>query len=347
MRVFRGLCVGAGYFAQFHFDAWRRIEGAQIVGVCDRDLAKARRAADFLGANDAFDDFGAALCAVSPDFVDIITPPDSHLDLVAACARQRVSIICQKPLAPDFVTAERIVQSAEQADVRLMVHENFRFQPWHRELKSLLDAGAIGGRLHSLSFRTRTGDGSGDAAYLGRQPYFRQMPRFLIHETGVHFVDLFRFLGGEITEVSAHLRRLNSVIAGEDAALVVVRFASGATGLWDANRFNDSTAADPRLTFGEFLIEGNGGSLRLYGDGRITVQPLGGQECTHDYNWNNAGFGGDCVYATQRHFIECLESGAPFETGGREYLQTLRVVEAVYDADRMRGSVTLQPNVKE
>ena len=320
---------------------------AQIVGVCDKDIAKARRAADFLGANGAFDEFGTALRAVSPDFVDIITPPDSHMDLVAACAEQGVSIICQKPLAPNFATAERIVQSAEQANVRLMVHENFRFQPWHRELKSLLDARAIGDRLHSLSFRTRTGDGSGDAAYLSRQPYFREMPRFLIHETGVHFVDLFRFLGGEITEVSAHLRRLNPVIAGEDAALVVVRFASGATGLWDANRFNDSAAADPRLTFGEFLIEGNGGSLRLYGDGRITVQPLGGQECSHNYNWSNVGFGGDCVYATQRHFIECLESGAPFETGGREYLQTLRVVEAVYDADRLRRSVSLDSSVGE
>jgi predicted dehydrogenase len=263
------------------------------------------------------------------------------LELVAACAKHGVSIICQKPLAPDFVTAERVVQTAEEAGVRLMVHENFRFQPWHRELKRLLDERVIGDRLHSLSFRTRTGDGSGKDAYLGRQPYFREMPRFLIHETGVHFVDLFRYLGGEITEVSAHLRRLNPVIAGEDAALVVVCFASGATGLWDANRYNDSTAADPRLTFGEFLIEGNGGSVRLYANGRITVQPLGGQESTHNYNWSNTGFGGDCVFATQSHFIECLQSDSPFETGGREYLQTLRVVEAVYDADHTRRSVTL------
>jgi predicted dehydrogenase len=342
MRAFRGLCVGAGYFAQFHFEAWRRIEGAQIVAVCDTDLEKARRAAEFLGAEGAFDEFGTALRAAAPDFVDIITPPHSHLELVTACAEQGVSIICQKPLAPDFATAERIVQTAEQASVRLMVHENFRFQPWHREFKRLLDARVIGDRLHGLSFRTRTGDGWGEGAYLGRQPYFREMPRFLIHETGVHFVDLFRFFGGEISEVAAHLRRLNPVIAGEDAALVVVRFASGATGLWDANRFNDSTAADPRLTFGEFLIEASGGSVRLYGDGRITVQPLGGQEYTHDYHWSNTGFGGDCVFATQTHFIECLGSGSPFETYGREYLQTLRVVEAVYDADRMQRTVTMR-----
>ena len=78
---------------------------------------------------------------------------------------------------------------AERASVPFMVHENFRFQPWYREIKRLVDRETIGDRLHGLYVRTRTGDGYGDNAYLNRQPYFRQMPRLLIHETGVHFID--------------------------------------------------------------------------------------------------------------------------------------------------------------
>ena len=342
MNVLRGLCIGAGYFAQFHFDAWRRIEEVRIVGICDKDIVKARRAAELVGGAAAFDNVAAALEATAPDFVDVITPPASHAELVTACAKTGASIICQKPLAPDYATAERIVAEAERAGVRLMVHENFRFQPWHRELKRLLDAGAIGDRLHSLSFRTRTGDGWGEDAYLSRQPYFRDMPRFLVHETGVHFIDVFRYLGGEIGEVAAFLRRLNPVIAGEDAGLLVFRFASGATGTWDANRFNESTAENPRLTFGEFLIEGSGGSLRLHGDGRITVQRLGQRERDHPYDWRDVGFAGDCVYATLRHFIDSLRNDRPFETDGREYLKTLRVVEAAYESDRKRCIVTIE-----
>ena len=61
MNVLRGLCIGAGYFAQFHFDAWRRIEEVRIVGVCDKDVVKAQRAADFLGGAAAFDNVVAAL----------------------------------------------------------------------------------------------------------------------------------------------------------------------------------------------------------------------------------------------------------------------------------------------
>ena len=35
MKRWRGLAIGAGYFSQFHFDAWRRMEDVEIVAICD------------------------------------------------------------------------------------------------------------------------------------------------------------------------------------------------------------------------------------------------------------------------------------------------------------------------
>ena len=65
---------------------------------------------------------------------------------------------CIRPGTPlSLDDARRIVETAEAARVRFMVHENFRFQPWHREIKQLLHAGAVGGKLHSLTFRSRPG----------------------------------------------------------------------------------------------------------------------------------------------------------------------------------------------
>jgi len=339
MKRWRGLCIGAGYFSQFHYDAWRRMPEVEIVCVCDSEEAKARAAAELVGGAAVCTDAAEALERFEVDFVDIITPPATHLALVEAAAKRGRAIICQKPLAPEFAAAKQIVELAEKHGVRLMVHENFRFQPWHREIRRLIDSGAIGERLHSLTFRSRPGDGWGEDAYLSRQPYFRQMPRLLVHETGVHFIDTFRYLAGEIEEAQGVLRRLNPVIAGEDSGLLTFRFASGAVGVWDANRWNESNFPDPRYTFGEFLVEGSGGTIRLYGDGRLTLQPLGQPEREHAYQHERKGFGGDCVLATQRHFIECLGSGAPFETGGREYLRTLEIVEAVYEAAKSRVTV--------
>ncbi len=332
MTKLRGLCIGAGYFAQYHLDAWQRMPDVEIVGICDLAPQKAKQASDQFGIARTFSETQSALDELTLDFVDIITPPDTHLLLVEQVAERGLPIICQKPLAPDFATATAIRDVVARTGVRFMVHENFRFQPWHREIKRLLDDGVIGRKLHNLHFRSRPGDGWSADAYLDRQPYFREMPRLLVHETGVHFIDTFRFLAGEIEEVYAVLRRLNPVIRGEDAGLLTFRFAAGAVGVWDANRYNECNDPDPRYTFGEFLVEGDGGSIRLYLDGRITVQPLGQDEREHKYEHRRHGFGGDCVYHTQRHFVEHLRDGGEFETNLPEYMKTLAIQEAVYQS---------------
>ncbi len=328
----KGVCIGAGYFSQFHLDAWQRIPEVTIAAVCDQVLVKAERACQELDHSRAYADYQSMFDREQPDFVDVITPPASHAAICQEAGKRGISIICQKALAPDFEQSKQIVETAKEHRVRLMVHENFRFQPWHREIRRLIDAGAVGDRLHQLYFRSRMGDGWGDDAYLSRQPYFREMPKLLVFETGVHFIDTFRFLAGEIDETYAMLKRLNPLIAGEDSGLLTFRFANGATGVWDANRYNDSDSDDPRYTFGEFLVEGSGGSIRLYSDGRLTLQPLGQKVREHVYKHERRGFGGDCVYFTQKHFVAGLLKGEPFETSGDAYLNTLRVQEAAYES---------------
>jgi predicted dehydrogenase len=343
MTKLRGIGIGAGYFSQFHYEAWSRIAGVEITAVCDRDTSRATAARERFGLPRQYSDFQEALAQEHPDFVDIITPAESHAAICRAAAQAGAAIICQKPLAPTLGEARALVEQCAAVGARFMVHENFRFQPWHREIKRLLEAGAIGSKLHSLTFRSRPGDGWGTDAYLGRQPYFRTMPRLLIHETGVHFVDTFRYLAGEVVRVYALLRTLNPVIAGEDCGLLIFEFATGAIGVWDANRYNESTSADPRYTFGEFLVEADGGSIRLAPDGTLTVQKLGEPERRHDYHHERRGFSGDCVFATQQHFVSRLRDGAPFETEGAAYLRTLAVVEALYESARRRLPVALSP----
>jgi predicted dehydrogenase len=264
--------------------------------------------------------------------VDVITPPETHREMCALAGECGVHVICQQPLAPTFEEAQAIVEEARKARIRFMVHENWRFQPWYRQIRRLLDAQAVGEKLHSLAFRMRTGDGWGQDAYLARQPHFRDHPRLLVYEAGVHLIDTFRYLAGRVERVYARLRRLNPVIAGEDCGIVVFDFASGAVGLLDANRYNEPNAANPRHTFGELLVEGSRGSLRLYGDGRIAVQPLGEGEREYQYPNEDRGFAGDCCFATQRHFVDRMLDRSPFETSGEDYLRTLAVQEAVYES---------------
>jgi D-apiose dehydrogenase len=338
----RGVCIGAGYFSHFQYEAWQRIPEARIIAFSNRDPAKAQVIKQKFGIERFYTDYREMFDAEKPDFVDVITPPPSHRDICAEAARRGIHIVCQKPLAPSLAEARAIVEDARQAGVRFMVHENFRFQPWHREIKRQIAAGAIGGKLHSLAFTMRMGDGWGDNAYIPRQPYFREYPRLLIYETGVHFIDTFRYLAGEITRVTAWLRRLNPVIAGEDCGHVIFEFSSGAIGLYDANRYNETTARNPRYTFGDFLVEGNQGSIRLNTDSRLTLQKLGQAESEISYAREDRNFCGDCCYFTQRHFVDRMLDGESFETDGADYLKTLAVQEAVYRSAQDRRAIEVE-----
>jgi D-apiose dehydrogenase len=333
----KGVAVGAGYFSPFQFEAWSRIPEVRIVAVMDRDAERARQAAAKWKIPRTYDSWKRMIDEEKPDFFDIITPPDTHEEMCAYAAERKVHIICQKPLAPTMEASRRIVENAAKAGVRFMVHENFRWQPWYRKIRQMRDAGQLGQITH-LYFRLRTGDGWGERAYLDRQPFFREYPRLLIYETGVHFVDTFRFLLGEVEEVYANLRRLNPVIKGEETGQVFFRFVNGATAIWDANRYNEVESPSPRFTFGELRIDGMKGHVTMDTESNIRMKPLGDREFDVDYARANVNFAGDCVYPTQRHFIECLKSGKEFETSGPEYLKTLAVVEAIY-----RSAETRQP----
>jgi len=334
MNKYRGIVVGLGYFSQYHLEAWSRMDDVEIVAVCDQLPERAASVASEWNVPNSGNDLEVLLSRERPDFVDIITRPDSHLELTRLVAQSGCDIICQKPLTPSYDESQELVQTASSAGVRLMVHENFRFQPWYREMRRLIEDGCIGSRIDTLWQRCRTGDGWQPDAYLARQPYFRDMPRFLIFETGVHFIDTFRYLGGEIEGVYARLRQLNPDIAGEDTATVMFEFANGTVGTWDASRYSAAKNQNPRYTFGEMQVDGEAGTLRLATDGQLTIQRLGEPERLHEYSPSRENFAGDCVYATQRHFIDCLKTGAEFETSGEQYLRTLTVQEAVYQSAR-------------
>nr|WP_239479765.1 Gfo/Idh/MocA family oxidoreductase [Actibacterium sp. 188UL27-1] len=317
--------LGAGYFAQFHYDGWARIEGVQLIGSADRDLACASAT-----GLPAFADLADMLTADVPDILDIATPPPTHAVAISQAIAAGVgTIICQKPFCTSLDEARKTTAAARAAGATLVVHENFRFQPWYRVIKTALDAGKVGD-VHQITFRLRTGDGQDPRAYLDRQPYFQTMPRLLVHETAVHWIDTFRYLLGDPTAVYADLRRMNPIIAGEDAGYLL--FDHGpARALFDGNRLLDHDADNHRMTLGEALVEGTAGTLTLTGDGAVHFRAFGSRGghvllAAQDY----PGFAGDCVHALQAHVVDAIRTGQAPENTAADYLTVREIEEAVY-----------------
>ncbi len=332
-------CIGAGYFAQFHVEGWCRQSDVELVAICDRDHEKARVLAARYEIARTYTEVDRMLDEQNLTFVDIITPPPSHATLIKKLCAAGIHIICQKPFTSSIEEARRMVALAESSAVELYVHENFRFQPWYRAIKSVKDQGLIGDRLHNVEIKLRTGDGWGPDAYLDRQPYFRTMPRLFMYETGIHYIDTLRYLHGEIVEVYAKLFTYNQHIAGEDAALVLCTFADGATAVINANRYNESDTTDPRYTFGKTTIEGNAGAMYLESDSTLHLKQLGKERSIIDYERSNKNFAGDCVYHTQRAMMEAYQSDSAFETNGAAYLRNMEILEAVYESFKKNAPI--------
>ena len=330
MNNLRVAVAGAGYFTQFQLDGWKRMPGVELAAICNRDHAKARALADRFKIPRVYGDVAEMIEREKPGLLDIVTPPVTHREYVGEAARRGIAVICQKPFGRGYAEALEIESVARAAGITLAVHENFRFMPHFREARRLIDAGRLGA-LHSIAFRLRPGDGQGPRAYLERQPYFQGMERFLVFETAIHLIDTFRYLMGEVTAVTARLRKVNPVIAGEDAGYIVFEFEGGATGLFDGNRLNDHVAQNPRRTMGECWLEGAAGVLRLDGEARLWWKPHQQPEIEHRYDrGRDDTFGGGACDALQAHVVNHLLRKTPLENSGGDYLANMKLLEAVY-----------------
>ena len=336
-QALKVVTIGAGYFAGFHVEAWLRNQDTDFRGLADLDRSKAWQLVDAHAGKQSdivvSDTIDGLLAETSPDIIDIAAPPSAHFKLLEqALTTKARAIICQKPFCTSLEEARKAVRMIEAQKRLVVVHENFRFQPWYRIIRAEIDAGRIGD-LYQITFRLRPGDGQGKSAYLDRQPYFQKMERFLVHETAIHWIDTFRFLMGEPSSVMADLRRLNPVIAGEDAGLLVYRYEDGRRAIFDGNRLADHAADNPRLTLGECIIEGSKGTITLNGFGDLLFRPFGSNEFEKiggDYSRDK--FGGDCVYALQKHVSDHLIFGTPIENDAVSYLRNVEIEQHIYDA---------------
>lgn len=327
--TFRGVLIGAGFFARNHMQAWRDLapEGARIEGVCDLDQARAQAMAEEFGAR-AFTDPAEMLDAIRPDFVDIATTPPSHRALVELCAPRVRLVICQKPIADTLEDARAMVAACEASGAAFLIHENFRWQrPFMRMLDLLPTIGTP--RFGRFSFR------HGWDVYAG-QPYLATTPRLAIMDIGVHLFDLARLFMGDAVAVTCETQKRNPRVVGEDAFTALTRHAGGGVCVTDAS-FHTTLRPEP---FPQTLavLEGDEGTLELREDYRLLIHDAQGRReedveppvpAWGDKPWHVVQ---DSVRNFERHVLDVLRGDAAPQPSGADNLKTLALCLAAYDS---------------
>ena len=338
MDPWRAVLVGCGYIAPYHLAAWRELENVEVVAVCDLDENQARKRAAEFGVVQTFTDPTVAIATLEPSIVDIATPPATHPAIVEEAAAHGAHVLCQKPFAESLEQVDRMIAVCQQAGVRLMVNENLRWSRTYRELKRLIDEGTLGEPYYIQIVR--------DRLFLGQplfpnQPFIKEMPRAILYEAVIHYVDCVRFLLGEIRSVHCQMQRINPRMRGEDFVVVNLDLADGRVGLikadWCSRQPGDTLHESIRLcgTKGTASVSQENRLSLLLNDGRTIEQ------CDLGDNYP----GGESFPLAHAHFIHGLETGQSFETDGQDNRRTLAAVFAGYESAEQRVVVQVESQV--
>jgi UDP-N-acetyl-2-amino-2-deoxyglucuronate dehydrogenase len=282
----------------------------------------------------------AVLADRSVEIVAILTPPNTHLDLVRRVAAARKHVLLEKPLEITGERAADLVKVCRDAGVTLGVVLQHRFRPAAMRLRELLRSGALGALVGcSTSIRLWRPQSYYDEP--GRGTRARDGGGVLITQ-GIHTLDLMLSLAGPVAEVSAYatttgVHRMET----EDLVCAAVRFAGGALGVIEA-----TTSAYPG--FPERIeITGETATAVLAGtrldvlhhDGRVT-------EMAPDSSAGGTGadpmaFPHDYHRALMTDFLDALDEGREPAITGMEALQVHRLIDALLAASASNRPVKL------
>jgi len=343
----RGALIGAGAVTEYHLQAWERISQAQIVAIADPNLENAHsRAAEFgISQQSVYASLEELLKQEGGlDFVDLATPPETHLELVRTAAEHGLAINCQKPFAPSLQEAHQMIELCEQAGVLLNVNENWRWRCWYRKLRQMVQEGAVGRAVYARLF-AHSDFWQPGITHPGHR--FLYWPRVVLLDMGIHFADIFRFLFGEAESVYARLAQLNTNLQGEDRAVVFINF-SELTAILDLSwssfaPFGHHNRYGPSVE--DLRVEGDRGTLELIPDrqrgDQIRLTTAEGRQDQLAYLGDSFEAYQSSYEAAQGHFVDCLIEGREPETSARDNLETLAIVLAAYHSAEANQVVKL------
>ncbi len=341
MRPLRFGLIGCGFWGRVQLAGWgEHASVARCVAVCDADPGRADALAAEFGVASAHADAARMLDEESLDFVDIVTPVQTHAALVALACSKGTASICQKPLADKLGAARAMVAGCEMAGVPLLVHENFRWQAPIRAVRDVLDSGEIGD-----AFRATIDFISGFNVF-ANQPSLKQESHFIIADLGSHTLDVARFLFGEMDTVVCRAGRVHDDIQGEDVATAMLGAQSGATVLV---RMAYAGNAVERECFPQTLmfVEGDRGTLELRPGYELRITTADGTRTLTapppSYPWVDQRYAvvQSSVVPCQADLLRGLR-GRRAETTGRDNLKTVELVWAAYESAARGDSVRLR-----
>lgn len=338
-QKFRIALVGCGRISRNHFEAISKIDGLEIVAVCDEIAARADEAGGRLGVR-SYDNLERMLAEIECDVVVIATPSGLHPQQGVTAAKAGKHVVTEKPMAISLAGADDLVRACDDAGVHLFVVKQNRLNRPIQLLKKAVDRGRFG-RIFMANCTVR---------WARPQEYYDQAPwrgtwkydggAFMNQAS--HYVDLIQWMMGPVDSVIAKTATLARKIETEDSGAAVIKFQSGALGILEVTMLTY-----PRNLEGSFTLLGEKGTVKIGGTAVNKVehwlfdQPDSDDKLIEQMNTNPPdvyGFGHEGYY---RNVLSVLRGEAKADTDGREGRKSLELILGIYESAKSGREVKI------
>jgi len=283
--------------------------------------------------------------AYLPDYRAVI---DSDVDAVFVCTPNRFipdiacealdagkHVFCEKPPGRDLKDVERIMEAEQRNPDRVLkIGFNHRYHFGIMEAKKLVESGKYGDILWMRGVYGKA-QGSGNPAEWRADPALAGGGILL--DQGIHMLDLFRYFGGEFSEIKSMCSRAFWDFPMEDNAFALLRNDDGTVAMLHSSftQWKHRFTLEVFLRDGYVIVDGMPSSTRSYRDEwliegrRHTGYAIGNPPeqrtfCNTDPSWD----------LELEEFVRCIRTGCPVVHGSsRDAYETMRLVFGIYDAD--------------
>jgi UDP-N-acetyl-2-amino-2-deoxyglucuronate dehydrogenase len=338
-RKIRIAIVGCGRISKNHFGSIEQHQDdIELVSICDIQQ-------DVLSEHEAkykvkgYLDLEQMLENEKLDLVAICTPSGIHADQTEICAKYRVNVMTEKPMATRWDDGVRMVKACDDMGIRLFVVKQNRRNSTLQLLKRAIEEKRFG-KIHMVHlniFWTRPQEYYDQAKWRGTWEF--DGGAFMNQAS--HYVDLLDWLIGPIDKVQAMMSTTRDIEV-EDTGVLNIKWRNGALGSMSVTMLTY-----PKNLEGSIIILGEKGTVRIGGVAVNNIQHWEFEE-TKDYdekvkevNYKTTsvyGFGHPLYY---NNVVEVLRGNIEPETDGREGLKSLEVLIAAYLSARDGQTISL------
>jgi predicted dehydrogenase len=339
--------IGAGFIIRdCHLVAYEQA-GFRTVGIASRTRERAEEVARARGVPKVYDTYHDLLADPEIQVVDIGVPPQNQPEVIREVvkhAKHIHGVLAQKPLAMSLAEGEEIVRLCADAGIVLAVNQNMRHDQSVRACRDLLTRGMLGEPvLGTIDMR----------AIPHWMPWSRGLKSLSTYIMSIHHLDCFRYWFGDPVRVMASTRPdpRTGFPHTDGINLYILEFANGCrASSWDdvwSGPVREGSGGDIGI---RWRVEGTDGLARgTIGWPRYpehtpstldyTTKATG--EAWHQPRWPTAWFP-EAFRGTMGELLMALKHGHEPPISGRDNLQTLRLVDAVFRSAREHQVVELQ-----